>query len=279
MPGGQHDDAGAARRAGDRAPRREADEVVEQLARVRVDGADAELGEPVGQRAGHDLAVREHVRDAARRAQVVLQHEPAAVVAPDQVAAGDVDVLVVGDVDPDHLAPEVACEHDEPARHHAVPQDLLGVVDVVDERVERPDPLSQAALDDSPLVRGQDAGDRVEREDPLGALLSFRVDREGDAAVEERAVRELRRSPQVASLHRRDLGDHLFVVRAGRHAAVGIALERLVVEAARVVPVPEHARRRCARNHRPRQRAASSSGAPVRLILRLNLDDRSGRYT
>ena len=195
MPGRQHDDARAPGRAGDRAPRREPDEVVEQLARVRVDRPDAELGEPVGQRARHDLAVREHVRDPARRAQVVLEHEPAAVVAADQIAARDVDVLVVGDVDPDHLAPEVACQDDEAARHDPLSQDLLGVVDVVDEHVEGPDPLPEARLDDRPLLGGEDAGNRVEGEDALGALLALRVDRERDPAVEEGAVRELGGAP------------------------------------------------------------------------------------
>ena len=93
------------------------------------------------------------------------------------------------------------------------------MVDVVDEAVERPDPLSQARLDDRPLVGGDDAGNRIERQDPLGALLAVRVDGERDAAVQERPVRELGRAAQVAPVHRRDLRDQLGVVRPGHGAA------------------------------------------------------------
>ena len=68
------------------------------------------------------------------------------------------------------------------------------MVDVVDEHVEGPDPLPEARLDDRPLLGREDAGNRIERQDALGALLALRVDREGDAAVEERAVGELGRA-------------------------------------------------------------------------------------
>ena len=108
-------------------------------------------------------------------------------------------VLVVGHLDADDLAPEVPGEHDEPARHDAVAQDLLLVVDVVHEAVERADPLLQARLDDRPLLGRDEPGDGVERQDALRTLAVVVVDREGDAAVQERAGRELRRAPQLAA--------------------------------------------------------------------------------
>ena len=248
--GRQHHDGRPAARAGDAAARREPDEVVEHAARVEVDRAHAERSEPVGERARHDLPVREHVGDAARRAQVVLEHHPAAVVAADQVAADDVQVLVVGHVDADDLAAEVAREHDQPARHDAVVQDLLPVVDVVHEAVERRDPLAQAGLDDRPVGGGDDARDRVERQDPLGGGRVVRVDREGHAAMQERAVRELCRAAHLLAVHRRDLRDDLGVVRARHDLASWTELERLVVEPARVVAVAQDAVRRRHRNHR-----------------------------
>ena len=153
MPGRQHHDARPAGGTGDGPSRREADEVVEEPPGVGVDRAHAELGEPVGERPRHDLPVREHVRDAAGRAQVVLEDQPATVVAADQIAARDVDVLVIRNIDADDLTAEVASQDDEPARHDPVPQDLLPVVDVVEEPVQRPDALSQARLDDAPTRR------------------------------------------------------------------------------------------------------------------------------
>ena len=45
--------------------------------------------------------------------------------------------------------------------------DLAPVVDVVDERVQRADPLGEAALDLRPLVAGDHPRDEVERERPV----------------------------------------------------------------------------------------------------------------
>ncbi len=250
MPGVRTTTVGPAADPRDASPRREPDEVVEQPARVEVDGAHAERGEPVGEGARHDLAVREHVRDAARRAGVVLEHHPAAVVSADQVAADHVQVLVVRHVDPDDLAPEVACEHHEAAGDDAVVQDRLVVVDVVHEAVQGLDPLPQPRLDDRPLVGREDARDRVERQDPLGGRRVVRVDRERDAAVQERAIRELGRASHVPAVHRRDLGDDLGVVGARARLSLRPDLERLVVEAARVVAVAQNAVGRRSRNDR-----------------------------
>ena len=94
MPGVSTTTVGPAARPGMRGAAR-GREVVQQAPGVVVDRPHAQLGEPVGEHARHDLAVREHVGDAARRAQVVLEHQPAPVVAADQVAADDVQVLVV----------------------------------------------------------------------------------------------------------------------------------------------------------------------------------------
>jgi hypothetical protein len=50
-----------------------------------------------------------------------------------------------------------------------IPEDALAVVDVVDERVERPNPLLQAALDPRPFLGADDSRDQVERERALRA--------------------------------------------------------------------------------------------------------------
>ncbi len=193
--------------------------------------------------------VGEHVGDAARDAHVVLEHHPAAVRAAHEVAADDVHVQVVGHLDADHLAPEVAGEHHEPARHDAVPQDLLGVVDVVHEAVERADPLLQARLDDGPLLGRDDPRDGVEGQDPLRTLAVVVVDGEGDAAVQERARRELGGAAQLARVHDRELGRQPRVVRAR--------------ERRRRRPRPGTSRRRTRRCRT--RRAARWQGRPARV--------------
>ena len=83
-----------------------------------------------------------------------------------------------------HLAAEVLAAVDQLARHDAVGQDLRVVIDVLQEQVQRGDALGQAALEHVPLGGGDDPGNQVVGEDPLGALAAA-VDGEGDALVQE----------------------------------------------------------------------------------------------
>jgi len=70
---------------------------------------------------------------------------------------------------------------DQLPRHQAVVDDLARVVDVVDELVQRADPLRQPALDRVPLGGGDDPRDEVERERPV-------LHRAGAAGVERDAL-------------------------------------------------------------------------------------------
>ena len=215
--------------------RGEAAQVLDQLAGVMVDRADAQLREPVGEDARHRRAVGEDVRDAAGGTEIVLQHEVAPLRVAHEVAADDVDVLVVRHVDPHDLAPEVASPDDQAARHHAVAQDFSLVVDIVDEAVQRLDALPQARFDQLPLRGRDEARDEVEGEDTLRPLLLVRVDGEGDALVEEGTVGEIPCTPEIARAQVRQLRGERAVVWARHQAAVREGHEHLVVEGAGLV--------------------------------------------
>ena len=64
-----------------------------------------------------------------------------------QVAADDVGVDAERHVDAAQLAPVARGAEHQLGRHHALLQDALLVVDVVQEQVQRPDALLEAALD------------------------------------------------------------------------------------------------------------------------------------
>ena len=156
------------------------------------DRRDAVLAEQLGEQPHHHLAVLEHVAHAAGHAQVVLEHVVAAaavgVGGAHDVDAGDVRVDAAGDVDAHHLGAELRVAEHLLGRHDAGLEDLLVVVDVVDEAVQRRDALAQAALHLAPLVRRDHARDQVERDQPLGAgavLVLGAVDGEGDADAAE----------------------------------------------------------------------------------------------
>ena len=99
------------------------------------------------------LAVLQHVADARGRAAVVLQHEVAAVGVADQVGAADVDVDVRGTLRAHELAAEERALVDQPRVDDAVAEDELVVVDVLEEQVERGQPLHQAASRCAPTRR------------------------------------------------------------------------------------------------------------------------------
>jgi hypothetical protein len=102
------------------------------------------------------------------------------------------------------------------------------VVDVLDEAVERAHALGEAALDDPPLGRRQDARDEVERERAVAALRAVGPRRvEGDALLDEDRVAPLAGgleplAAQPAEGRRQ---------RGGLRAWPRIALEELVEEA------------------------------------------------
>ena len=79
-------------------------------------------------------------------------------------------------------------------------EDALLVVNVVQEKVQRADALGQAALQEVPFVRRDDARDQVERENLLRAL-AVAVDGERDALREERLIGEHPFAPELVVAH------------------------------------------------------------------------------
>ncbi len=68
------------------------------------------------------------------------------------------------------LRPEVGRVGEQLGGEHAVGDDLLFVVDVVDEAVEGDEPLHESALHERPLVAGDHPGDDVERPGAIDVL-------------------------------------------------------------------------------------------------------------
>ncbi len=89
-----------------------------------------------------------------------------------------------GQVEPVHLwLILVVGEHQIP-RHDAGGEDLTVVINVVEEHVERADPLDRALRQCPPLVGGEHPRHHVERDQALRAALAA-IDQEGDAEAAE----------------------------------------------------------------------------------------------
>ena len=111
---------------------------------------------------------------------------------PDEVDTGDVDAHAVGRLDARGLPVEVLARGDEALRDDHFAQDRLLAVDVVEEHLERLDPLLDAALEPVPLRGGDHAGHEVEGERPL-----LTRQRERDALVDECAPEGVRPRGEV----------------------------------------------------------------------------------
>ena len=150
-----------------------------QLVGVRVDGPDAVPLEQLGKRPLRDRTVLQDVAHARRHPQVVLEHVQLAVAGAHEIRAGDVRPDTELRMDASTLGPEVRGVVEQVRREHAVRDDPAVVVDVVDEVVQRSEPLGEAAFHHAPLVTVDQARDDVERPRPVD-VRSVGVDRERD---------------------------------------------------------------------------------------------------
>ena len=148
--------------------------------------------EQLGKQPHRHLAVLEHVAHAAGHTQVVFEHVVGAAAIgigrANDVDAGDVRIHATGHIDIDHLRAELRVLQHLLGGHDTGLEDLLAVVHVVHESVERVHALAQPGLHVLPLVLGDDARDHVERDQPFGAGAVFilgAVDGEGDADAAE----------------------------------------------------------------------------------------------
>ena len=182
-----------------------------------VDRAHAVVVEQLGEQSRHRDAVLQHVGDARRHADVVLEDLPGPVAVADEVAAGDVRVDAARRADAVHGAREVRARHDELPGHEARTHDLPRVVGVVDERVQRPDALCEAALDDPPVRGRDDPRPEVHRQRPVArAVLTGQLER--DALAQEDRVASPPRLRQAVRAETGERCDELRRVR--RHRAV-----------------------------------------------------------
>ena len=160
----------------------------QQQLRIVVDPAHPVGAEQLRQQLGHRRAILEHVRDARRDPHVVLDHLPRAVAVAHQVAPGDVCVDAARRADPVHGPRKVRAGRHQAPRHEALADDLASVVHVVDEMIQRADPLGEPALDLTPFLAAEHARDQIEwkrafvREPALAARL------ERDALLHEHRV-------------------------------------------------------------------------------------------
>jgi hypothetical protein len=178
---GEHDRAVAA----EHAPQRGRDAVDRQRAARHV--------EPPQRR----LARSDPVADPARRAHVVLQHQPLAGAVADQVETGDPDPDAAARAHARHRGLDVLGAVEHALRQHALRDDPALRVDVRDERVQRPHALGEARRDALPV------GARDHARHGVDVPAAVAVDRlEADPAPVDLLPHGARERAQVVREHR-----------------------------------------------------------------------------
>ena len=176
-----------------------------------------EIGESALQRG----AILQHVTGSGGTAQVVLQYQVFSLAITDQVGAADVDIDVLGDIESHEFPAEMFCSQNIVGRDDPILEDLLVMINIVKEVIQRSDALDKTFLDHLPLAVGNDPRHQIEGEDPLGPLIVV-VDGEGDPASHEgeihgrllapvfRLVKQLEAISDFAVVgpHRRLVGEH-----------------------------------------------------------------------
>ena len=243
----QHDEC----RIGDVRRRQRTQRRQQRLSVVR-DRADLVAIEETRHHALGHLAVGEHVRHAARHAQVVFEDDEPAVFQADEIAPRHRHVDVAVHADAAHLTAIVLAAVEQLARHDALGEDAALVVDVLQEQVDGRQALRQAVDERLPLGGGDDPRQEIERKDTLGAFF-VAVDGEGDALGEERLVGLDLSQPELA--RRR----HAELVEKGTVWLPGITggVEHLVVAGAGVIA----GKQLTCRRHRRRRRAHGTHGS------------------
>ena len=161
-------------------PGRERGKQIEELRRVTVNRVDLEVTEQVGEHPLRHLPVLEHVRHARGHPQVVFEHVHRAVGVADKVAAADVRPHAELGLHAHALGSEVHRRGEDRFREHAIGDDFAITVEVVDEQVQRREPLDQSGGDRLPLVGRDHPWDHIEGPRPVD-VAGLGVDGEGDA--------------------------------------------------------------------------------------------------
>src|SRR5262245_7700306 len=109
-------------------------------------------------------------------------------------------VNVARDIEMHELRPKVCRLPHNLLRNHPVAQDALAVVDIVQEKVERSDPLRQPSFHQFPFPRWDDARYQIEGKNAFRSLCVV-VNRKGHALREKTRRGKVALSLEIGRLH------------------------------------------------------------------------------
>lgn len=137
----------------------------------------------------HRLPVLQNVRDSGRASQIVFEDPVNPLSVTDKVAPVDVDVPIPGSFYPHHFGTVMLAAFHHFPRDNTLAQNALVAINIGDKKIEGEHPLNQPLLEVTPLTGGNDPGQTVEGEDPIGPL-GVLINGKSDPPAEERLIGE-----------------------------------------------------------------------------------------
>jgi hypothetical protein len=131
------------------------------------------------------------------------------------------------DFDAAHLWPPIWVAEDQVGRDNAVLEDMLAVIKIGEQQIDRGDALLDATLDPVPFRRGQDPRDCIKRQNAVDRL-AIGIDGEGDPEIVKRLLGKTCAAFELGDRH---AGEALSDVRRRRTA------EHLAIEIAGIVGI------------------------------------------
>ena len=132
----------------------------------------------------HRFPILDHIGNARRSAAVILEDIELVVSDPHDVGADDMGIDAARRIDSHHFRNEGGVLQDDMRRNALGPQDLLAMIEVVGEGIERPHALFDARRQLPPLVGREHPGNDVKGDQPFGRFIAA-VDGESDALPPE----------------------------------------------------------------------------------------------
>ena len=205
---------------------------LEQFARIDVHRSDPQAFEQPRERPLHQVAVLQNVGDAGRHPQIVLEHVDLPVAMAHQIGPGDVAPDASRRINAAALRAIRRGGADHLFGDDFVLENLLVVIDIVDELVQRVDALAEPAFDPVPLLGANDARDQVEWKDALRAG-GVAVDVERDPHLQQQTLGRTLAAEKLPFFKRLNR----FQEKTGLRPGTSPAFEHLVVKTFRLVAV------------------------------------------
>src|SRR6185436_18463031 len=124
---------------------------------IVINGTNAVVPEKAGKYALQNLAIGEHVGNAAGDSQIVFQYSESTIWHSDEIGSADAYINPTGDGKPAHLAPKMFAAVDQLAWNDSVRQNVPLVVDIIEKKIQSSDSLRESSLDLLPLIPRNDS--------------------------------------------------------------------------------------------------------------------------